>query len=162
MPPQTQRAWSCDEISFAIRDWLLTFGRLPQPEDWQPGRASPGTARYGALRTDGRARWPSAKTVLRRFTTWDHACSHALVGDLRLVGLEPAITRVNVDEAVKALVDAVATEKVASFLENESIEPQTVAELAVAFAGQKIGIWNPIDGEPDVPPPLANHVPTTL
>lgn len=105
MPPENQRTWSADEIGLAIRDWLLTFGRLPRRDDWRPNALPAELCRYGALRDDGRARWPSAKTVLRCFGSWEHAYSHALVGrPILVLSGDADATQVNIDEATKTLV----------------------------------------------------------
>ena len=105
MPPRTQRTWSADEIGFAVRDWLLTFGRLPRREDWRPNALPSELCRYGALREDGRARWPSGKSVMRSFGSWEHAYSHALIGCSALVlPGDLDATQVNIDEAAKTLV----------------------------------------------------------
>lgn len=158
MPPKTQRAWSADEIGFAIRDWLVSFGRLPRLEDWRPNALPPTLRRYGALRDDGLARWPSAKSVMRRFSSWEHAYSHALTGaDVLVLARDRDATQVNVDEAAKVMIGCAMTIRVRSVIRS-ALGEQTVDEVIGLLVPAFREAWN----EPArayVPPPLDRHRP---
>ncbi len=160
MPPATQRTWSADEIGFAIRDWLLSFGRLPRAEDWRPNTLPPELYRYGALREDSRARWPSAKSVRRCFASWEHAYSHALTGsDVLVLSGDPDATQVNVDEAAGLLVQRAAVASLEAAL-RPNLDDQGVERVVERLRRRSPPgvIWTG-PTRPQVPPPLSQHRP---
>ena len=71
--PTVVRAWTCESVCEAIRDWQREHGRPPTYREWTPSRTRPGRWERES------PRWPSAAVVCDLYADRDEPWNAALV-----------------------------------------------------------------------------------